>query len=69
MAHPPVGLPLPCKGAVLWAAPQLVLLYEVNAQDEGLIEVGDEVLMLEKRDSYSDSELKTTQGLATVFEL
>jgi hypothetical protein len=50
-----------------------VLLYEVNAQDEGFIEVGDEVLMLEKLDSYSDSELITTlhqQGLATGwFEL
>ncbi len=46
MTLAPVGLPLPCKGSVFGTVPQLVLLDEVKPQDEGLIEVGDDVELI-----------------------
>ena len=42
MPSAPVRLAFPCEGPVFWAVPQLVLLDEVDTQDEGFIQVGDD---------------------------
>jgi hypothetical protein len=38
----PIGLSFPCKGPIFGAVPQLVLLNEVDTQDEGFIQVGND---------------------------
>jgi hypothetical protein len=38
----PIGLPFPCEGPIFRTVPQLVLLNEVDAQDKGFIQVGDD---------------------------
>ena len=38
----PIRLSFPCKGSIFRTVPQLVLLNEVDAQDKGFIQVGDD---------------------------
>ncbi len=39
----PIGLSFPCEGPIFRTVPQLVLLNEVDAQDKGFIQVGDDI--------------------------
>jgi hypothetical protein len=39
----PIGLSFPCEGTIFRTVPQLVLLNEVDAQDKGFIQVGDDI--------------------------
>jgi hypothetical protein len=43
MPGAPIGLSFPCEGPIFWTVPQLVLLNEVDAQDKGFIQVGNDV--------------------------
>ncbi len=53
-----VGLPLPCKGPVLGAIPQLVLLDKVNPKNEWFIQVWDDIeLVFQKFGADPNSEL------------
>ena len=57
MPGAPIGLSFPCEGPIFRTVPQLVLLNEVDAQDKGFIQVGDDeevMLFAFPQQSYQD---------------
>jgi hypothetical protein len=48
MSRSPIGLPFPGKPSIFWAVPQLVLLYDIDSQYQGLAQLGYNIELVVK---------------------